>query len=145
MTRSVFIRCDGSGCNNQVPEGLAEDNGWQKDDLDSDFCPECLQVAEDLANSEASGDELLTFVGLVDTESDKAIREARDRGVEPPESLGVPLVGPVMSGEQFDEALEAVIKDLTKTLTREKKSKGFIAKTVRLLREQADSLRVKGR
>lgn len=134
MSEITYIKCDGSGCDRQLPKSVEidlEEQGWTKDDMDADFCPDCTAVARDLEANTASPEELAAFGQVVSAEADKAERE----------KLGVPLVGPMVTEEEFQKALEATIKNVKKDLKKQGQTKTFIDETVKLIREQAAEMR----
>lgn len=153
MSEVTIIKCDGVGCENQVGLGhvdsksvssldVATAAGWIRDEFDSDFCLACQDRAKSLEDNKATGDDLAAFGERISEEADKAEAKAQELGLEKnPKSQGVAVVGNPMSQEAFDEALEDVVKSLKRDLKKQKKSKEFIAETIRLLRGQALSLR----
>jgi hypothetical protein len=56
-----MIRCD--GCGKEVYPG--QTTGWEKDDYDGDFCPECLASQTADALNIPSGDEMSGWVSAV--------------------------------------------------------------------------------
>ena len=134
MSEITYIKCDGSGCDRQLPKSVEvdlEEQGWTKDDMDADFCPDCTAVARDLEANTATPEEVAAFGSAVSAEAEKVERE----------KLGVPLVGPMVTEEEFQKALDATIKNVRKDLKKQGQTKAFIEETVTLIREQAAEMR----
>ena len=125
MSEITYIKCDGSGCDRQLPKSVEidlEEQGWTKDDMDADFCPDCTAVARDLEANTATPEEVAAFGEAVATEVDK-------------------ITPPKVSEEEFQQALEATIKAVRKDLKKQGQTKAFIDETVKLIREQASEMR----
>lgn len=134
MSEITYIKCDGSGCAahmEKTPTIDLEALGWTKDDMDADFCADCTKAAANLEANTATADDVAALTQALNTETDKVERE----------KMGVPLVGPMVTQEQFDKALEATVKQVRKDLKKQGQSKEFIEETISILREQAAEMR----
>ena len=140
MSEVVYLRCDSGDCLERVDKELAVNDGWTKDDLDADFCPNCQQVAADLETAEdaVTTGELQAFAEGLSEEADKLNEAAAARGLKKGE-VEVIVAVPKKSRE---EQLEAqVLANLIKDLQKQKKPKKYIAEVVAEFRKQSAALR----
>ena len=130
MSEVTYIKCDGSGCEAAMTkisyDTNGEDLGWTKDDLDADFCPNCTKAAENLAESAATAEDLKGFGEKIEEAADPILKEKLK-----------------VEAEEFDKALEATVKTITKDLKKQKSSQKYIDEVIVSLREQAAVLKAK--
>ncbi len=138
MTEVTILRCDGPDCQATVeafpekgsPEQTRRDK-WERDDMDSDFCPDCQEAKKQLDASLASGEDVSVFAELVGAEADKADAAAKAQGLKKPapELVNVSVIR--------DDVLEEVVSEMVKKLTSAGVDQVTIDASVAMLRERA--------
>lgn len=118
MSEKVYTLCDGAGCK-ELADNVSI-GGWTKDDLDADFCPKCSKAKADLEASTATAEDV-------------------EKLGEKLNEITTPLLDEKLKVEQaeFDKALEATIKKVSKDLKKQGKEPAFIADVVQQIREGA--------